>query len=66
MRTRSISVQRLPQPPDSYDKEYMERLVYAIGVFMDMASSEGRVVISSPNGKKWTITVDNSGNVGAE
>lgn len=66
MKVRSASVQRLPEPPDTYDKEYMERLISSLSFFMTAVSADTKVVVFSPNGKKWTVTVDNSGNLGTE
>lgn len=61
----------LPTPPASYDRTAMVQTNLAIeqADYMnhkknqDIEVGDGRVIIKSPNGSRFEILVDNSGNV---
>jgi len=64
----------LPSPPDKYDRsdqmktrsllERMDRENHKRGRDLEVAGSE-RLILASPNGARWVVTVDNTGAIAA-
>lgn len=62
---------KLPQPPGAYDRSYEDqrnrvieqnqRQSFRRGV--DVELSDERLIIRSPDGTRWKITVDNTGSL---
>lgn len=66
---------RLPLPPDQWSRDYQQRLNAELeradnqnrkaGRDIEMSLGDGtrteRVILVSPDGTRWSITVDNSG-----
>jgi hypothetical protein len=69
---RSVLV--VPPPPRGYDPQYLRKLNNIL-VELDFAArkhgqdveltSPERLILSSPNGARWEIRVDNTGSVSA-
>ena len=63
----------LPQAPSSYDKTYQSEVNRVLEFYdaqnhkrgREVEIGEGRIVLRSPNGTRYQITVDNSGNLSA-
>lgn len=65
---------KLPEAPATYDqgdqtvmrRNLLESLAGAFGKFSDVDLANGeRLVLKSPNGKRWSITVNNGGVISA-
>jgi hypothetical protein len=67
-------VSNLPIPPDRYDRGYMARLLMELNrrdvntrkgnADVEIAGSQ-RLILSSPDGTRWSITVSNAGAISA-
>jgi hypothetical protein len=70
---------RLPIPPETWTREYQQRVNAEIeqadrenrktGRDIEMVQSDGtrteRIILRSDDGSRWALTVDNSGNLSA-
>jgi hypothetical protein len=64
----------LPLPPDRYDRSYMSRLLMELNkreintrkndTDVEIAGAQ-RLILSSPDGTRWSITVSNAGAISA-
>ena len=64
---------RLPSPPPAYQVSYQSALSVQIEQaddlnhkkLQDIEVGEARLILRSPNGSRFSVTVDNSGNLSA-
>lgn len=64
---------RLPSPPPNYQASYQSALSVQIEQaddlnhkkLQDIEVGEARLILRSPNGSRFSVTVDNSGNLSA-
>ena len=64
---------RLPSPPPQYQVSYQSALSVQIEQaddlnhkkLQDVEVGEARLILRSPNGSRYSVTVDNSGNLSA-